>query len=212
MEFDIQHGRIRVKPETLMLGELRAIWEADDSPNKELATEVLTYIHIAAQVDEKTPFFNAREDEIRELAKNNVWFQRECRFNLLEVEPALLSYKKSKEVGEMRVLKIFNRKIDQLQDKIDGIEPDIRERISDKGVFLGYASNMKMITDIMAELNPLLDEKDKLTQRMKKQSEIDKTFRAGKKQNLLEKQLLGNGQNQSNRPNESAAQEAQGNS
>lgn len=203
MEFDIAHGRIRVKPQTLMLAKLRDVYEADDSPNKELATDVLTYLHIAAQVDENAPFFGAREDEIRELAKMNVWHGRDCPFDLAMVEPALEEYKKSKEVGEMRILKIFNRKIDQIQDRIDKVEPQIIEKLGKEGQTIGFATNMGMITKVMAELNPLLDEKDKLVQRMKKQSEAEKTFRAGKKQNLLERRLLQNGQ----RSQEGATQE-----
>lgn len=194
MEFDIAHGRIRVKPETLMLAKLRDIYEADDSPNKGLATDILTYVHIAAQIDETAPFFGAREDEIKELAKMNVWHGRECPFDLAMVDAAIDEYRKSKEVGEMRILKIFNRKIDQIQDRIDAVTPQIVEKTDARGNFTGFASNMGMITKVMAELNPLLDEKDKLVQRMKKQSEAEKTFRAGKKQNLLERRLLQNGQ------------------
>lgn len=190
MEFDIRNGKVVVKPETLMIGELRAIWDADDSPNKPLANEILMYIHIAAQVDEIAPFFGAREDEVRQLAKDQVWFRRECPIQLSDVESALIIYRKSKEVGEMRILKIFNKKIDQLQDKIDTVEPEISTKTDRWGNFTGFATNMGMITKVMSELNPLLDEKDKLANRMKKQSEAEKSFRAGKKQNRLEKMLL----------------------
>jgi hypothetical protein len=192
MDFDIANGRIRVKPQTLMLAELRQLWEADDSPNKELATDILTYIHIAAQVDEEAPFFSAREDEVKELAKGNVWFNRVCPFDLVTADSAIKAYRKSKEVGELRTLKIFNKKIDQLQDKIDLVEPQIIEKLDKNGMISGFASNMGMITKIMSELNPLLDEKEKLVTRMKKTSEVEKSYKAGKKQNLLEKRLLAN--------------------
>lgn len=196
MEFDIVSGRIRVKPQTLMLAPLRTIYEADDSPTKDTANDALTYIHLCAQIDESAPFFGAREDEIRELAKMNVWYNRTCPFDLTLLEPALEAYKKSKEVGEMRVLKMFSRKIDQLHDKIDVVTPQIVEKVDRHGNMTGFATNMGMITKVMSELNPLLDEKDKLVARMKKASEVEKSYRAGKKQNLLEKRLLQNGQQQ----------------
>lgn len=195
MEFDIVSGRIRVKPETLMIGELRTIWESDDSSSKSEATDILTYIHIVSQTDQSAPYFSAREDEVRFLASSNVWFRRECPYDLTSFEPYIQAYLKSKEDPEVRILKIFNTKIDQLQDTINKIKPEIKETQDSRGNFKGYATNMTMLTGVMKELNKLLQERDSLQQRIKNEAEKEGTYRAGKRQNRLEKRLLESRQN-----------------
>lgn len=189
MEWDIANGKIRVNPQTLMLAKFREFYDADESLNKEESTDVFMYIYLCSQTDDKAPFFTARLDEVGQLARNQVWYHRECPFDLDLFTPLIEEYKESKSTPDHRILKIYNHKIDQLQVTINGITPTVQEVKDSRGNFRGYATNMGMLTTVMKELNKLLDERDKLKNRISKVSADSAAFRAGKSENLLERRI-----------------------
>ena len=51
--------RVEVEPRSLMLAPFLDIWNNDQTETKDYANRFLTYIHIIAQIDPETPFYNS---------------------------------------------------------------------------------------------------------------------------------------------------------
>ena len=150
--------------------------------------KVFTYIHICSRLDPQVPFFTAEEDEIRELSKQN-YFNEEFPFpdaHAELIETALQKYKEAFDKPEVRILKLFDDKIDQIKNIIRDTKPKIVENTNPTTGAVTFSSNIEIITKSMEKIDGLLVAKARLEAKIRNESEGKGTFRGGKKPSRLE--------------------------
>ena len=92
----------------------------------DVAIRVLTYVHIASKIDPRAPFFTADEKEVRDLAMMNIFTPAERKiYKHEEFEDYKKWYEKENETPELRMVKIFNDKIDQIREMIKSTKPQV---------------------------------------------------------------------------------------
>ena len=186
MVFNVARGRITVDPKTLMVKELRDIYEEDKSTTKEKAIEILTFVHLASRIDEEAPFFTAREDEVRHLAAQNA-FRTTKLEDVHKYDNVIKAYQKAYQSPESRFITVYNDKIDQCHDVIKNTNVVIKENINEKTGAVTYTSNFPIIDKIMTQMNSILDTKEKIELRIRKQSAKDSKVRGQRDPSFLEK-------------------------
>lgn len=192
MTFSREKNRVEVDAYGLMIDEIRAIWEADRTRIKEKATALISYVHLAAQIDPEAPFFGAKEDEAKGLAAKNIWRDKIPR-TIDNYDVAIKAYIDAYETADVRVMKTYSKKIDELEEIISDTKPKIEENINDKTGAVTFSTNIKIISDTMKDMNSLMDEKEKLEQRIKRQEMQNISTLGGKTPSRLEKRQMHNG-------------------
>ena len=154
----------------------------------DFGTRVLTFIHIVARIDPSAPFFTASEIDIRELATMQLFSETEVKkLNKKQINSWIEEYKKIYETPEVRIVNIFNNKVDQIRNLIENTEPELEKVVTTNGA-VSFVSNIQLITKTMEELGNLLTVKEKLEAKIRKEV-IGGVMRAGKSPSLLEKQM-----------------------
>ena len=156
--------------------------------------KVFTYIHICARLDTKAPFFTAEESEIEELAKQN-YFDEEFPFPTDDhraniIAEGLKAYKKAFEKAEVRILKLFDDKIDQIKDVIKDTSPQIVENTNPTTGATTFSSNIDIITKSMEKIDGLMIAKSRLEAKIKNEAEGKGSIRGGKKASRLERKSI----------------------
>ena len=189
MTFSREKNRVVVDAYALMIDEIRVIWQRDRTRIKDKATELISYVHLAAQIDPEAPFFSSREDEVKGLVAQNLWRSSPPR-NLEQYDDTITAYQEVYETAGVRILKSFTLKIDEIKDLIDDEKPKIQENYNEKSGSTTYATNIKIITSAMREINGLMDEQEKLEQRLKRQDLQAISTLGEKKPSRLEKRQM----------------------
>ncbi len=190
MEFDMVKRRVRIKAKTIIIDALNRIWEADKTEDKDEATRYLTYVHLVSQIDPEAPYAKSAYDEVRLLAKRDLWKDYDHQFEEGEnelLEEAIDQYRNAYESVGDRTVRIFDTKIDQIRNLIEDTEPVITPSTT-RGQTT-YASNFPILNKMMQELSNLMDTKEALEARVKKQSTEQGTVRAGRQLSIVEKKL-----------------------
>lgn len=193
MEFDIKNKRIVVDAHTLMIGPLRAIYE---KLPEEVSIPALTYIYVGSQIHPDAPFFSARQDEVQELAWRNSLYGttddvketlEQYRDKFTSVFP---EYIEAYSTPEVRMLNTFNHQIDELKDLMQKTKPEIVKSTNPNTAVVTFAHNTDAIQKVMVSLGTLMDTKEKIEAKMRK--EAAGRIRAGKKPSRLEKKHAAN--------------------
>lgn len=191
MDFDLKNKRVIVDVHTLMIGGLRAIYQ---KLPENISIPALTYIYVASQIHVDAPFFSARKDEVGELAWNN------SLYGLNDEEKSILNQHKDKFTSiipdyidayatpEVRMLKSFDNQIDKLKDLIDKTTPEIIKSTHPTSGVVSFAHNTDAINKVMISLGSLMDTKDKILAKLRK--EAGGRIRAGKEPSRLEKKIM----------------------
>lgn len=190
MEFDMVNRKVRIKAKSIIIDALNRIWEADKTEEKEEATKYLTYVHLVSQIDPEAPYYRSAFDEVRILAKRDIWKNYDHTFEEGEeeiLEEAIDQYRNAYESVGNRTVRIFDSKIDQIRNVIDDTMPVITPSTV-RGVTT-YASNFPILNKMMQELTNLMDTKEALEARVNKKVSEDGTVRAGRSLSLVEKKL-----------------------
>lgn len=109
--FELEEGRVVVNPDKLALPFFRVIFDADKSKGKEVAFKELSYIFYLC--DYKSPYSTYPEDKrsqliIRDIIKDDKWKPSK------DVLYGCLKYRELTETPEMRLLKAWEAKIDEV--------------------------------------------------------------------------------------------------
>ncbi len=190
MEFDLKSKRIRVDINTLLIAELRSIYQ---KLPEDVAIPALTYIYIASQVHIDAPFFGSRKDEIDELAWNNSLYGNTDEIKAIlnkhktKFTSVIPRYIETYATPEIRMLKSFDNQIDKLKDLIDKTDPEICKSIHPTSGVISFAHNTDAINKVMISLGSLMDTKDKIEAKLRKES--GGKVRAGKKPSRLERKI-----------------------
>lgn len=183
LHFNKQHGKVIIDPINELMNLVREVQEKYDP---DIAIRVLTYIHVASRLDPAAPFFSADEKEVRDLAIRNIFTETEREtYKHEDFEDWKKLYEKEYETADVRVVKIFNDKIDQIREMIKDTTPVIVEYSTSSGS-KGFASNTAIITKAMNDMDSLMDAKEKLEARIRKQSAKAGKIHGGKTPTRLE--------------------------
>jgi hypothetical protein len=184
LKFNLSKYRVEVDPTSLLLSRLREVWESDKTKTKEMATRLLSYVHLASQIDPDAPFAATPPTEVKQLVIANLWRGEEMPSvrDLSWLDPTISDYRESYETPDRRAVRRFNAKIDQLSKLVEDTTPEI------KPVASGFKSNTSILTSLMKEIVPLMDARDALAQRIAKQAGRGANLMGSKKESLLEQQ------------------------
>lgn len=185
LEYQIVKGKVTVDAKSIQIKELFDIWDAHTTDK---ATAYLTWIHLTARIDPEAPFYSADEQEIEELVTSQVFKKAPADKVFDQLRSARKAYLTAYEKPEVRMVNIYNDKIDALRKLIQSTEPQIEKYITNSGS-IGFASNTKALTDLMEGVDKLVDTRDRLEAKIRKDTQ-DKTIRGGKKLSLLEQKKV----------------------
>lgn len=186
LKFNIKEGKVFV--DALHLG-LKTFERLEKRYEGDMLVKIYTYIHLVSQIDKDAPYFSAAYEEVEGLAKLQLFNTEEwLTIEKRGLNGAVKEYKNMYGTPEIRIVGIFNAKIDQIRQLIENTKPQITQYESNSGV-VGHASNLPIITKTMTDLDGLLVAKDKLEAKIRKESTIGK-MRAGKKPSMLEETMM----------------------
>lgn len=187
-------SRVVVDPKSLMLAPFQDIWNSDQSETKDYANDILCYVHIVSQLDAAAPFYNSSFDEVRFLAKSQIFRNMEHQFSEEEeimIQNALDVYIKDNEMSEERMLQVYNKKIDEMRLELEVKKVEITRNVDSMTNKVTYSTNAKMITDVMKEIGNILKIKEDLKVQIENaRASGDKKIRANRNPSFLEKQLM----------------------
>jgi len=191
MTFDVKNKRVIVDKHTLMIGVLKAIYQ---KLPENISIPALTYIYVASQIHVDAPFFSARVDEIDALAWRNSLYalsdedKATLNHHKDKFKSAIAPYKEAFSTPEVRMLASFNAQIDKLKDLLDDTRPEIARSVHPTSGIVSFAHNTDAIGKVMTSLGSLMDTKDKIEAKLRKQNQGK--VRAGKKPSRLENKIM----------------------
>lgn len=189
LTFNLSTHRIAVDAKSLMIKELNSIYYGTE--NKGHATDVLSYIHLVSQIDPDAPYFSAREDEVAELVARDIWGKDYVtRIDISAFDDDVAAYLTAFDKPEYRMLRVFNNKIDQFQTMLEDTKPEIERSQNMKTGTFTYASNTRAMTQVMKEINNLIDERDTLLERIKQTQSKEAKVWGGRRQSILDKKRM----------------------
>lgn len=191
LKFSMSSHRITVDPKSLMIAELRDIYDSDTDLLKRQAVNILTYVHLASQIDPEAPYFSAREDEVQELVAMDVWGREWKTTQSIDGFDVLIeAYRLAYEKPENRMVQTFNHKLDQLHDMLANVRPEIEKSVNQKTGSFNYVTNTKAIMQVMKDLDEVMDAKEQLEERIKNKRNSEVKIRGQKKESFLEKKRI----------------------
>lgn len=189
LRFSQSTHRIMVDPVSLMIQELNDIYYGTE--DKGHATDVLSYIHLVSQIDPEAPYFASRKDEVVELAARDIWgTDYRTRIDPSVFDDSIVAYLTAFDKPEVRIMRVFNHKIDQLQTMLEGTTPIIEKSTNQKAGTFTYVSNTKFITQVMSDLTDLMDGRDALQARIQQTQQKENKIWGGRRQSFLDKKRL----------------------
>ena len=180
-----------VDPQTLLIADLRRLYNEDPSELKETASLYLAYIHIVSQIDSTAPYFKSDTNEVRQLARKQLFGSADFAFTEqleLFLEDVIIQYQQAYEEPDARAARIFKKKVDNLLKKIDDTQLEIKESTS-RGGTVSFSSNFPIISKMMNDVIPLIDTQSELEARVKKMGKGDAKIRGNKRESILNKRL-----------------------
>lgn len=189
LTFNLSTHRVMVDAKSLMIRELNDIYYGTE--DKGYATDVLSYIHLVSQIDADAPYFSAREDEVTELVARDIWGKDYThKVDVSTFDDCVAAYLTAFDKPEYRMLRVFNTKIDQFQTMLEDTKPEIEKSINMKTGTFTFASNTRAMTQVMKEINNLIDERDALLERIKQTQTKEAKVWGGRKQSILDKKRM----------------------
>jgi hypothetical protein len=170
----LQEGTILVKPTDLLLASFMEAYAQDKSENKEEANKLFCYIHLRSQVDPEAPFFRAQFNEIDAISRQQVYKDPEYNwsdsiYTELQARQMVTEYMESLSTPADRALLSYDKKIDQFNILLDETDPILTENeVKGKTTFV---SNTPLLSKMMMDMEKLMDARDNLVLKMKKQAE-----------------------------------------
>ena len=191
LKFKRDKNRVVVDAYSMMITEIKEIWVSDRTRLKDIATEHLTYMHLIAQIDDEAPYFTSPVDDVEELVQRNIYRKKENPIStnmLAKIHACVTAYQEAYETAEIRAVKVFGNKIDQISKEVDKTKPEVIKYDTNSGG-VGFASNIKIISDALKDQEELIMRKEALEQRIKKDKTKKINIMGDKIPSLLEKRI-----------------------
>jgi hypothetical protein len=190
LKFDIIQGKVRIDPQNvLMIPELKNLFDLFQG---EVRDRVFTYVHVVARLDPAAPFFSSDAEELPQLAKRN-YFSNTIPFpedKTAIIDLAVNAYIRAYETPDVRILKLFDDKIDEIKKMIKDTTPQIAENHNPTNGAITFTSNIDIITKAMEKIDGLLVVKERLEAKIKNQTGNKGSIRGGKQPSMLEKRSI----------------------
>jgi hypothetical protein len=166
ISFVMKDGRLQMTEQFMMIPQFVDIWERDKTERKEHANKLLFYVYLMADLSEDCPTkdldHSMKDQECRFLAFKSKNYQFEDE-DVEYVQAALDAYKKFNENAEERMLKTYDKKIDEVRHMLDETTPQISDGVNNSGVTV-YTSNVDIINRALKEVSNLVKAKNDLRQ------------------------------------------------
>lgn len=165
---------------------------------KDVRERIFTYIHVCARLDPKAPFFTADPNEIEALAQRNYFIEETDADGAFPTDPksiklitdGLKAYVKAYESPEVRMVRIFNDKIDQIRKLVKDTNPEIVKTTNPTTGAVSFSSNVDILTKSMEKIDSLMATKERLEAKIRRESEGKGSVRGGKKPSRLERKSM----------------------
>lgn len=172
LKFILDKHHVTVDPVSLTLEPLREIWNADKSKNKDEAIKLLTYVHICAQIDEDAPFAKSDPTEVSTLARREIYgsYEHEFKgkFNEKYLEEAITKYQLAFDTPEQASVRVFDKKIYEINRLIDNTNIEI-EKVAIRGG-VDYVSNFPILNKMMQDMTKINAARESLKNTIMKQN------------------------------------------
>lgn len=188
-----KNGRIEVRPTDLLIRTFLEAYAQDTSEEKDEAHKLFAYIHLRSQIDPEAPFFRVSQFEIDAVARYEIYKDRNYNwedsiYTAEQVADMVKEYQYAYSTPGDRMLKSFDRKIDEMRKLADDTKPIIKENFNEKTQKTEFTTNTKMISDTLLSVDKLMEARDKMVAKLKNQEDSG-TVRGQQAPSLLEKKL-----------------------
>lgn len=149
---------------------------------------MLTYIHICSQVDQDAPFAKVDPTEVNALAKREIFgkydYEFKGKFNDEFFNDAILRYQMAFDTPEQAAVRVYDKKIYEINRVIDETEIEIKPVVVRGGV--DYVSNFPIINKMMQDMTKINAAKEALKAAVMKQQSTS-SVRGQRQVSFLEK-------------------------
>lgn len=209
--FDVKDNQLHVRPEDLKCPEIRAVWDADKSPDKKEAQKDLLYVFYLADKDKKrNELLDEDYRELEPMARRSAFGSRDFTIEKgrkARLDAAIQAYKAHNVTADQRLYETVTITIDDirhmldsstLKDEMESIEIEERERRADceqaskRFVPQSRAEKQARLNHLASEKMKMIDQlekscktRDAIKSRLDTQKENQKN-RAGAEESLLE--------------------------
>lgn len=140
IKFDVKDGKLTIKTSILLVKEFLDIWEDDKSPNKAEAIKDFIFIYTLCDTSDDNPFKDMAYDTVEDHCKRNAYGKVDYTLSpdrLIKINCAIIMYQDLNETSDKRLLKVLDKKIDELRkylddNPIDGTNAEMMFRLMEK--------------------------------------------------------------------------------
>lgn len=184
----MKNNRVIIDPVSLSLECLREIWMSDKSVTKATATNLLTYIHLVSQVDQDAPFAKVDPADVSAIVKRELFGKYEYeftgKFDEEFMENACMSYQLAFDTPEMAAVRVYDKKIYELNRIIAETKIEVKEVAVRGGK--DFISNFPIINKMMQDMTKINAAREALRSAILKQ-QSSSSVRGQKTVSYLEK-------------------------
>lgn len=152
--FEFKKERIITDTKFFLIKAFRDIWNWDRSESKDKANNMLRFIYLLCDINEECPLKDVPSNKRESEALFHAYKDKNYQFTKKEralVEAGIASYVKFNESAEERLLHEFDRKAEELRNKLEDTMPETVTNIK-MGVTT-FVSNSDIITEALKELD-----------------------------------------------------------
>lgn len=192
MNWKIEKDKLILTPESLLIPEFKELYDIEKA-----GIHHLKFVYLVCDKTLNNPLFNVAFDEKEIKAKQITYDYRNNTTNYIRfydrdkevIDRAIKVYDSLNEKSEYRLMSSIDKKIDEIRIMMNNIEPKIVENLNAGTGVTTFASNVKIILDVLQQIDDLLASKDSIEKRITK--EIGKSKAKGdNKRSPLEQGLL----------------------
>lgn len=194
MNWKYKDGKFSINDESLLIPEFKDLYDMG-----EIGLQHLKFVYLTADVSEDNPLRNMSYTEKEEKAEQICYSKNPESINYVElakeIETAITitnAYKRYLELNEtspMRLIISIDKKIDQIRKTVEELEPKVVENYNEKTGATTFASNMKIITDILSEMDNLMSTRESISKKLIKES-IKVKAKGNKERSPLQEGML----------------------
>ena len=194
MNWNYKDGKLLINDESLLIPEFKALYDLGD-----IGIKHLQYIYLIADISDDNPLRNIQENEKEDKAEKICYsVNPDSPFFIgLATEEAAREmittaynvYLKLNETSPTRLLISIDKKIDQIRVTLEELQPKVVENYNEKTGATTFASNLKLITDALQEIDSLMGTRESISKRIQKEDRKVKS-KGNKERSPLQEGLL----------------------
>lgn len=175
MNWKYINNNFTINDESLLISEFKELFDLG-----EIGLQHLKFVYLVCDISEDNPFRNMDYKEKEEKAeaicyskdKTSIFYiglaQSEEIINL--ITRAYHKYNELTETSPKRLIVDIDNKIDEIRRLVKTTEPKIHENINVKTGAITFATNLKIITDVLQEIDSLMATRESIDKRINKEA------------------------------------------